>query len=409
MSNIVDLAEYRRKPKGGGNQRGTRQTFGNVRKLPSGRFQARYTGPDGQEHRGPTTFQTKGDAQTWLAMQSAAITEHRWRPPAPQAPKALPTFREYATKWLDGRELKPRTRDEYRKLLGLPKPEDARRRNDPRTTVSLLDAWADVPLDQITTTAVRDWYSTLDPTKATRRAHLYALLRTILGSAVERGELTANPCVIRGAGKAKRARKIEPATLEELATIREHLDERYHALVDVAAWCALRWGELTALRRQDVDLKRGLLRVRQGVTWLNGEPIVGTPKSAAGVRDVTIPPHLLDGLAAHLKAHAQPGRDGLVFPAAGGGYLNHGSFYKQWRKARTAAGRPDLRLHDARHTGAVMAAQAGATVRELMDRLGHTTPTTALLYQHTADGRAAEIARRLSAMAAPTSKEGAEA
>ena len=49
---------------GGGNTRGTRQRFGNVRKLPSGRLQARYTGPDGQEHRAPITFDTKGDAQT---------------------------------------------------------------------------------------------------------------------------------------------------------------------------------------------------------------------------------------------------------------------------------------------------------------------------------------------------------
>jgi integrase len=77
--------------------------------------------------------------------------------------------------------------------------------------------------------------------------------------------------------------------------------------------------------------------------------------------------------------------------------------------AREAAGRPDLRFHDLRHTGAVLAAQTGATLAELMSRLGHSTPQAALRYQHAARGRDAEIAAKLSelavrgtAMGAPT-------
>ena len=387
--------------RGGGNKRGTRASFGNVRKLTSGRFQARFTGPDGREHLGPTTFETKQDANAWLAIQSAAITEHRWRPPAPDLPKEVPTFREYATGWLAARELKPRTRDEYRKMLGLPKPAGDTQRKDQRSAaVTLFDRWGTVPLDLITAADVRGWYSTLDAKKPTQRAHLYALLRTVLGTAVEHGQLNLNPCTVRGAGRAKRARRIQPATLDELAAIQLSLDDRYHALVDVAAWCALRWGELTELRRKDLDLATGVIRVRRGVTRVGTEAVVGTPKSQAGIRDVTIPPHIIDGLKAHLNEFAEPGAEGLIFPAVGGGHLSHGTFYKHWRKAREAAGRPDLRLHDARHTGAVMAAMAGATLRELMDRLGHSSPATALLYQHTADGRAQELARRLSQMAA---------
>lgn len=389
--------------RGGGNKKGTRASFGNVRKLRSGRFQARFTGPDGQQHLGPTTFETKGDAQAWLAIQSAAITEHRWRPPAPEAPQDLPTFKQYSTEWLAARELKPRTRDEYRKMLGLPKPGAdevaAPTRKGTRRATTLFERWGEVPLDLITASDVRAWYAQLDPTKPTQRAHLYALLRTVLGTAVEHGLLDVNPCTVRGAGRTKRVRRIEPATIEELAAIQKALDPRYHALVDVAAWCALRWGELTELRRKDLDLTKGVVRVRRGVTWVAGESIVGPPKSSAGVRDVTIPPHIIDGLTSHLKEYSEPGAEGLVFPAHGGGHLSHGTFYKHWRKARAAAGRPDLRLHDARHTGAVMAAMAGATLRELMDRLGHSSPATALLYQHTADGRAQELARKLSQMA----------
>ena len=76
------------------------------------------------------------------------------------------------------------------------------------------------------------------------------------------------------------------------------------------------------------------------------------------------------------------------------------SLYRHYYKARKAAGRPDLRFHDLRHTGAVLAAQSGATLAELMLRLGHSTPGAAMRYQHVAAGRDAEIAARLSAMVA---------
>lgn len=75
------------------------------------------------------------------------------------------------------------------------------------------------------------------------------------------------------------------------------------------------------------------------------------------------------------------------------------TFGKLYDKARKEVGRPDLRFHDLRHTGAVMAARAGATLAELQARLGHSTATAAMRYQHASSDRDAEIARRLSAMA----------
>jgi integrase len=58
-----------------------------------------------------------------------------------------------------------------------------------------------------------------------------------------------------------------------------------------------------------------------------------------------------------------------------------------------------MRWHDLRHCGSVYAAAAGASLSELMGRLGHSTSGAALRYMHTAQGRDAEIARKLSAMA----------
>ncbi|WP_246136718.1 tyrosine-type recombinase/integrase [Leekyejoonella antrihumi] len=365
----------------GGNHSGRRRSFGTLRRLPSRRYQAGYLGPDGRRHVAPTTFQTKGDAEAWLSLQLAAMTEGRWRP-APSSPAPCPTFGVYARQWLTGRELKPRTRAEYARMI-----------------VTLIDVFGDTPLDAITAEQVRSWHVAMGPAHPTARAHTYSLLRTILNTAVEEEVLSSNPCRIRGAGRPPGRHGMRPATLEELTQIAQAMPDRYRLMVHLAAWCALRFGELTELRRKDIDLRQQVIRVRRGVTWPGGQAQVGTPKSTASIRDVSIPPHLMPAIRHHLASYAQSGSDGLLFPNTDGHHMHHGSLYKVYRPARAAAGRPDLRWHDLRHTGATLAAHAGATTRELMDRLGHSTSTMAMRYQHIADDRPAEIARRLTALA----------
>lgn len=229
-------------------------------------------------------------------------------------------------------------------------------------------------------------------------AHSYALLKTIMASAVAEGKAALNPCVIPGAGNAKRASKTKPASLEELENIVAATPERYRAMVLLASWCAMRFGELTELRRGDIDLKDGIIAIRRGVVRSEGEFVIGLPKSDAGIRDVAIPPHLVPVIAEHLKQHVAVGMDALLFPAVAGGHLQPSTFTRHYYRARAAAGRPDLRFHDLRHTGAVLAAATGATLAELMGRLGHSTPGAALRYQHAAQGADKRIAAALSAL-----------
>ena len=130
---------------------------------------------------------------------------------------------------------------------------------------------------------------------------------------------------------------------------------------------------------------------------MDGVFIVGTPKSDAGVRDVAIPPHLLPMITEHLSHNITGGRDGLLFPARDGtSHLAPSTLYKVFYPAREKAGRPDLRFHDLRHTGAVLAASTGATLAELMARLGHSTAGAAMRYQHAAQDRDQVIAAALS-------------
>lgn len=158
-------------------------------------------------------------------------------------------------------------------------------------------------------------------------------------------------------------------------------------------------GELAELRRVDVDVKRGVIRVRRGVVRISTEVIVGTPKSLAGIRDVAIPPHLLPVVRAHLDAHVGAEPAALLFPFGDGRNRSPNSLYWHYYPARVAAGRPDLRFHDLRHTGAVPAASTGATLAELMARLGHSTPAAAMKYQHAAADRDRVIADALPRLA----------
>jgi integrase len=371
--------------------------FGSVRKLPSGRLQARYTGPDGRTYTGRTpegralTFDSPQYADAYLRRVSADIQRGIWEPPdrahVRDTPERVQTFGDYARAWLAGRDLSPTTRLLYENTLNN----------------QILPAFRAAPLTAIGPAAVREWHAKLrGETGPTQRARAYALLHAILGTAVTDDVIPVNPCRIRGAGAVKRARDIRPASLPEIEALAAAMPQRYRVMVLLAAWCALRFGELAELRRSDIDVKNGIVHVRRGVIrGAEGTQVKG-PKSEAGKRDVNIPPHLMPAVKAHLRDHVSARRDALLFPAALGGHMSSSALYAVYHPAREAAGRPDLKFHDLRHTGAVLAAATGATLAELMARLGHSTVSAALRYQHAAEDRDKAIAAALSELAAGT-------
>jgi len=115
---------------------------------------------------------------------------------------------------------------------------------------------------------------------------------------------------------------------------------------------------------------------------------------------VTLPAVAVAVLAGQLDRHAGVGADGLVFPAPDGGYQRRSNFRRRiWLPATEAAGVPGLRFHDLRHTAATLAAATGATTRELMERIGHSSPAAALRYQHVMKDRDKAIAAALDRLA----------
>ncbi|MBU9764740.1 site-specific integrase [Mycobacterium sp. TNTM28] len=365
-----------------------KRSFATIRKLPSGRFQVRYTGPDGIRHTAPSTFAARIDAEAYIVAKRRDIDREVWDAGDDDRPDPV-TFGTYAAGWLAGRQvagrpIKARTREHYATIL-----DD-----------HLLPTFGNRQVAAIKPKDVRDWYAATLIDKPTMRSHAYSLLRTIMGSAVTDELIDANPCRITGAGRAKRVHKIRPASIEELATVTQEMPDRLRLMVTLASWCALRFGETVELRRSDIDLSDEVIRIRRAAVRTNGGTFdVTTPKSDAGIRDVAIPPHIIPQIEDHLAKYVGSRRDSLLFPNEQGDHIQPSTLYRHWYKAREAAGRKDLRWHDLRHSGAVLAAATGASLAELMARLGHSTPQAAMRYQHAAQGRDKQIAALLSKIA----------
>src|SRR6185312_11796554 len=150
-----------------------RSGFGNVRRLPSGRWQARYTDQAGISRSAPFTFHTKQDAVAWLSTVRADLIRGQWLPP-----DADTTLRQYAAVWLEHRTLKPRTVEHYRMLLDR----------------HILPALGEYPMRKLSPAIVRQWHARTLVDRPALRAHSYALLRTICTTAVSDDLIVANPC-----------------------------------------------------------------------------------------------------------------------------------------------------------------------------------------------------------------------
>jgi integrase len=120
-----------------------------------------------------------------------------------------------------------------------------------------------------------------------------------------------------------------------------------------------------------------------------------SPKSRAGRRAVSIPSEIIPELRVHLEMFAEPGEYGRVFTGPNGGPLKHSGFRRTWHQTRTAVGLPNLHFHDLRHIGNTLAASSGASLKELMSRMGHSSTRAALIYQHASQDRDKAIARAL--------------
>lgn len=359
-----------------------KRRFGRVRRLPSGRWQARYKGPDGIDRPAPRTFATKHDAVIWLTRTEAEIINDQWIDP--RLGRVL--FGDYARSWVEERPgLRPRTGQLYEGLVN-------------NHLAPMLGSMA---VGDITEPHVRRWRKQrlnagVGPVTV---AKAYRLLKSIMTTAADDGLIRRNPCRLKGAGQ-ERSPERPLLTLREIFALADAIGPRYRALVLLAAFGSLRWGELAALRRRHIDLDARTVCIEfSRVELTDGSLITGPPKSEAGRRIVTIPAVIMAEVATHMEQYAEPGKDGLMFVGPKGAPLRRPNFSRAWRQAMSGAGLAGVHFHDLRHAGNTLAAISGATLRELMERMGHSSTRAAQIYQHRAAGRDQLIADALGKLA----------
>ena len=122
----------------------------------------------------------------------------------------------------------------------------------------------------------------------------------------------------------------------------------------------------------------------------------GLTKTAGSVRLVSLPGFVVDVLAEHMEQHTGQAPDALLFSTSDGNPIDSANLTRMFNRARKAVGRPELHWHDLRHTGATLAYRAGATVKDVQKRLGHSTTRAAMIYAHAADDSDRLIAERLN-------------
>lgn len=275
-------------------KRAPRRSFGAIRKLPSGRYQARYPGTDGVLRAAPETYETKSDAEVFLSQVQADQTRGDWIDPT--AGEVL--FAEYATRWIGERGVAPTTDELYRRLLRL----------------HLDPTFGGLHVNRISPARVRTWRAErLRATGSTTTAKAYRLLKAVMETAVEDDMIRKNPCRIRGASREE-ADERPVASVAQVFDLAEAIGLRWRLMVLLGAFASMRPEELAELRRGDVDLDAGSVRVRRAAPELNtGRRVIGDPKSRAGKREIVLPAFVHADVRQHLEWFAEPGPDGLVF------------------------------------------------------------------------------------------------
>lgn len=332
--------------------------MGSIRKTPAGKWQARYRDPAGRV-RG-RTFRTKEAARSFIRKAEESREAGTWTDPT----KGRTRFREWAEIWTKTTtHLRPSTIA----------------RNQTYMRTHLIPAWGDAPLISISQLDVRNWIAELSAKGlAPATVHrCYQLLSMIMRFAVDAGRIPISPCRNISLPRIER-REMRHLTPGEVRALAEAIDPRYRALIYLAGYGGLRFGELAGLRWSRVDLDAGHVEVIEILTDVKGHIAFGPPKTRAGHRIVTIPPVVVNELRAHKEQWATD-RSDLVFTSPQGAPLRNSLFRRRsFDPAVEKSELEPLRPHDLRHTAISLWIAAGGNPKTIAVRAGHTSVSVVL-------------------------------
>jgi integrase len=370
----------------------TRRGIGSIRKLPSGKYQVRFTDPFGIRRSARTTFQTKALAEFELTRIRGSIENGTWHvDETPQSgdldPKTL-TLRDLASHWREQRvtnrgvPLSPNTLAEYQRLVEKVLP------------------FTDRSIRSITRQHIEQWRASELKRAPNQTVKAYKHLKTLMTWAHKRNWIATNPCDIER-GSAYTPSEPPAPTKEQVRIMLEGTEGSMKAILALAAFGGLRKGEILELRRKDFEVieEQGERWVRvsisRGVIWDNRVPVVRRPKTEAGIRSLLLPLGASELIISYLKK-VPIGPEALLFARRSHADEHWGEYdlNPKWRRAKALAGFQG-RFHSLRTFAATEFAKANPTNQELMDRFGHRDIKTGMRYQRST-GRDLELLRRIN-------------
>jgi integrase len=238
----------------------------------------------------------------------------------------------------------------------------------------IVPTFGHLPLTALSVPLVQTWVQSmmLTMSNASVRKNVFVLSK-VCDLAVSYGLIRANPCqAVRLPAESKREQRF--LTHTEAWTIAEAVEPRFKAMVLVAVFGGLRFGEICALRRSNIDTDRNTIRVNQTLVDAKGAVAFGPPKTKTSVRTVTIPRSIMAELVEHMDKYTGHEPESLVFTGKRGVVVRRHWFYRHyWTPSVTAAGLAGLRFHDLRHTFVALWIHAGRNAKEVSKAAGHST------------------------------------
>jgi integrase len=326
-------------------------------------YRARWRTPEGASRS--KRFPRRRDALSYLTGVEPQKVQGLYADPAESR---RTTVASYAETWAASRHWRPSSRAKIEGVL----------RNH------VLPTFGSRPIGSLRPTEIDTWVRRLSETLAPATVRTAGwTLKSLLAAAVEDRVIARSPATKMRLPRPQK-RRVVPLTSTQVADLAREIHDRYRRAILIAAATGLRIGELVGLTVDDLDVDGHVLHVTHQVVDLTGQPLtLGPLKTDASPREIPVPESVITLLLEQVSEYGL-GPEGAIFTTGSGRLVRPGHLRTRFDRAVELAGLSAKTVpHDLRHTFASSLLDAGCSIREVQERLGHANATETLnTYSH---------------------------